>query len=295
MAIYHQQGIGDNRGLGCQIRLPYHRLDFGGLPDCSGTMAIPPEGTFEYVVVVPDRYGTVFSCVAQLRKPSAAARWAARLSFGRHAQDTPCARLVGPNPILHVGDAGPTPNPDPRNPATQRSRLTLTAAERQNASVAEASFILDQGVISALRPGDFLHTARTSCGRIGVSAIRSDQLVFAVEAITAVPLGCDFEARLPGDLVNEAKAVFRKRDSAFEFVEYPVEIGVLEQRHIRYRGRMKFGPFEVWVLHGHFGGIPGTDECVSVVRTGACPVVDANSSALFLDTDTLEMVRWTGN
>lgn len=242
---------------------------------------IPPQGTFEYVAVVPDRPGTGFSCVAQLRRP-----------LGTNAQDTARARLVGPTPLLQVVDAGATPNPGPRNPATLRTRLRLTAAERQNASVSEASFILDQGVISALRAGDLLHMARTSCGRIGVSAIRSEQLIFAVGAITAVPLGSDFQARVPDDLVREAEAVFRKRDSTFNFAEYPVEVRVLDERHIRYNGRMKLGPFEMWVLHGHYFGLPGRNECVSVVRTGACPVVDANSSALFLDTGTLEMVRW---
>jgi hypothetical protein len=239
------------------------------------------EGTFEYVAVVPDGSGTCFSCVAQLRSPP-----------GSHALDTARERLVGPTPLLDVSDAGPTPNPGPRNPATQRSRLKLTAAERRNASVAEASFVLDQGVISVLRPGDLLHMVRTACGGIGVSAIRSDQLIFAVGALSALPLGCDFQAGVPDDLVREAEAVFRQRDSAFEFAEYPVEVRVLDERHIRYDGRMKLGPFEVWVLHGHYFGVPGRNECVSVVRRGTCPVVDANSSALFLDTGTLEMVRW---
>jgi hypothetical protein len=242
-------------------------------------MSIPREGTFEYVAVVPDGSSTVFSCPAQLRKPA-----------GNEGPDT--TRLLGPSPRLHVSDAGATPNPGPRNPATQRSRLRLAASGKQYASVAELSFVLDRGVISALRGGDLLHMARTSCGRVGVSAIRSGQLIFAAGAVTAVPLGCDFEAQVPHDLVREAEAVFRKRDSGFQFAEYPVEIRVFKERHIRYNGRMNLGPFEVWVLHGHERGYPGRDECVSVVRTNSCPVVDANSSALFLDTDTLEMLRW---
>jgi len=255
-------------------------------------MVIPLQGTFEYVAVVPDQAGTGFSCQARLREPSAGARWAARLPFGKHAQDAPCARLVGPQPILHVGDAGPTPNPGPRNPATQRSRLTLTAAERQNATVAEASFLLDQGVISALRSGDFLHMARTGCGRIGVSAIRAKHLIFAAGAITHVPLGCDFEALTPMDLVSEAEAVFRKRETGFHLSEYPVEIRVSGDHRIMYRGRIGLGSFEVWILHGFCVGMPGTDECLSVVRKDACPVVDANTSARFLDSDHLEMARW---
>ena len=250
-------------------------------------MAIPLEGTFEYVAVIPDLRGMVFSCEAQLQR------------VVNDAQGSIRSRLVGPNPVLHVEDAGPTPNPNSRNPATQRCRLRLTAAERGHASFAEASFILDRGVISALHPKDLLHMVLTPCcGRIGVSAIRSDQLIFAVGAITHIPLGRDFEARMPWDLVHEAEAVFRKRDTEFRFawypVEYPVEIRVSGSGRIMYRGRVNLGSFEVWVLHGltHHMDRPGSDECVSVVRKGACPVVDANSSAIFLDSDALEVVAW---
>jgi hypothetical protein len=151
---------------------------------------------------------------------------------------------------------------------------------------------VDMGVISALCAGDLLHMARTSCGRIGVSAIRSEPLIFAVGAITAVPLGCDFEARVTYDLVEAAEALFRKRDTRFPFAEYPVEIRASEERHSKNGGRMRVGPFDVWILHGDYFGIPGTDACVSVARTGACPLVDANASALFLDTDVLEIVYW---
>jgi hypothetical protein len=242
-------------------------------------MVIPRQGTFQYVTVVPDRSSTVFSCPAQLSRPS-------------RNEGPDLTRLLGPTPQLSVSDAGAPSNPGPSNPATQRSRLRLTASGRQYATVAEVCFFLDRGVISALRAGDLLHMARTPCGRIGVSAIRSEQLIFAVGAITAVPLGSDFQAQFPHDLVREAEAVFRKRDSSFEFVEYPVEIRAVNERCIGYRGRRKLGPFEVWLLHGLYDGIPGTDACLSVVRTGACPVVDANTSALFLDTDALEMVRW---
>jgi hypothetical protein len=244
-------------------------------------MAIPPEGTFEYVAVVPDGSTTSFSCAARLRKPP-----------GSDGSDTARLRLLGPTPRLHVSEAGATPNPGPRNPATQRSRLRLISSEKTSATIAEASFFLDKGVISALRAGDLLHMARTSCGRIGVSAIRSEQLIFAVGAIGAVPLGSDFQARFPNDLVREAEAVFQKRDSGFEFAEYPVEIRAVDERYIGYGGRRKLGALEVWILHGHYNGTPGKDACLSVARTDACPVVGANISALFLDTDALEMIRW---
>ena len=94
-------------------------------------MALPLSSTFEYVAVIPDHAGATFSCDIQSR-PGTYDPLSAIPS-----------RLVGPTPRLHVEDAGPTPNPGPRTPASQRSRLRLVAAKRQNASVEETSFILD--------------------------------------------------------------------------------------------------------------------------------------------------------
>jgi hypothetical protein len=201
-------------------------------------------------------------------------------------------RLVGQNPHLHITNAGPTPNPSPSNPATQRSLLRLVASEGQKATMAEASVILDRGVIAALRSGDRLHIVRTGCGRIGISAVRDDQLIFAVGAITSVPLGRDFRACVPYQLMREAEAVFRKHDPEFEFREYPVEFQVGSEQRIFHRARIRLGDFEIYMLHGHYNDIPGTDPYISAVRVGACSVVDANTSALFLDTNHFSMVRW---
>jgi len=133
---------------------------------------------------------------------------------------------------------------------------------------------------------------RTGSGRIAVSAIRSNQLIFAVGAITQVPVGTNFEALVPTDLIREAEEVFRKRETRFHLSEYPIEVRAAGEQRVVYHGRFALGSFEVWVLHGFYFGLPGVDECLSVVQKGACPVVDANSSALFLDSDHLEMVRW---
>ena len=256
-------------------------------------MAKPLQGTFEYVAVVPDRAGTVFSCQARLQR---------QLGDLEHN-----SRLLGPSPLLQVEDAGPTPNPSASNPATDRSRLRLIAADRRHASIAEASFILDRGIISALHPGDLLHMVRTSCGRIGISAIRSNQLIFAAGAITQVPLGCNFEALIRTDLVSEDKSVLQRRETGFRprrglrrllwrwqgpLLQYPVEVRASGEQHLIIRGGIELGSFKVWVLHGFYCGMPGINECLSVAQKGACPVVDANTSALFLDSDHLEMVHW---
>ncbi len=203
-----------------------------------------------------------------------------------------CARLVGHSPQLTITDAGQTPDPGPRNPATLRSKVMLTADDCNDATVSQVSFLVDKGLISVLKPGDLLYLARTDCGRIGFSAIRNDLLIFAVGAITAVPLGRDFSAEIPIDLIRDAQRVFRKRDPRFELSDYPIEVRAGNERHILLGGRRKVSKFDLWVLHGHLVGIPGTNECVSVVRTDMCPAVGANSSALFLDTDRFHIVRW---
>jgi len=71
---------------------------------------------------------------------------------------------------------------------------------------------------------------RTSCGRIGVSAIRSNELILAAGAITHAPLGSDFEALTPLDLIREAEACFAKYETGFRFSD-PVEIRVLGAPH----------------------------------------------------------------
>jgi len=242
-------------------------------------MTIPPEGTFEYVAVVPDHQGTNFSCEVASDRTS---------SDGASAT----VRLVGQKPRLRVEDTGPPSHPRPANPAVDCSRLTLTANDKDLSTVAEVSFMLDRGVIAALRPQDHLHLARTGCGRIGISAIRSDQLIFAVGAITRVPLGCDLEARVPRDLVAEAEQVFQRRDAQFWFTEFPVEVRAPREGHIRFRGGFKIGAFQVVILHGECVGLPpGIDECIAVAREGMCPLGAARRSALFLDSDHLEIKR----
>lgn len=237
-------------------------------------------GTFDYVAMIPEG-GISVSFRAQLRQPI-------KLSGNKLAD----FRLVGHAPEVRITDLARPPNPGPSNPATSRSRVTLRALDREYAQDSEASFVLDRGLISALRPGDLLAMSRTGCGGVGVSAIRDSQLVFAVGVITAVPLGNDFVARFPYELVREAEAVFRKHDSTFEFVEYPLEIRAAGKTLIIYGGRVKVGDFELWIRHGYRKGIPGTDESVSIARAGACSIVDANSSVLFLEGEGLSMVKW---
>ncbi len=231
-------------------------------------MAIPPSGTFNYVAVVPQdiRDGAVECAVQSM--PSAGA-------------DT--TRLVGRAPTLRVTAAGLTPDAGPARPWVMRSRLTLEASGRRGATVAAVSFHVDQAIMGRLEPGDVIHLARTMCGGLGLSVIRHGELVVAVGAVTSVPLGGAVAARIPGALISEAQALFRRRDPLFEFRELPVEISVNDQVSLLFGGRRTMEPYSSHVLHGHLIGLPGQNECVSICRTGACPEDAATASAMLLD------------
>jgi hypothetical protein len=95
---------------------------------------IAPAGTFDYVVIVPEaRSEGGFECRAETRG-----------QVIRKGSDLKDSRLVGIFPLVRVTDAGPSSDPDLRPPWSlrKRSRVTLVATTRDQASVAEVSFSL---------------------------------------------------------------------------------------------------------------------------------------------------------
>jgi hypothetical protein len=251
-------------------------------------MTIGRAGTFEYVAIVPESAQDQAPWRVQLRTPI-------ELTGDARMDD----RLVGHSPTLETSEAGITPSPriSPRTgqvgPKVLRSRLTLTASTRNYAQVASAAFHVDRALTMALSPGDMLCLARTACGGLALSIIRNGQLVAAAGAVSAVPLGDFIHVRTPSDIIEEAEKVFRKHDTEFEFGHLPVEIRIREQTRLVYRGRPQLGSYDVFVEHGFYRGLPGTDECVAIAMKGACPSVVAIASAQLLDfPDALEMVRW---
>jgi hypothetical protein len=133
--------------------------------------------------------------------------------------------------------------------------------------------------------------SRTRCGGLGLSAIRDGQLIFAVGAVTSVPLGNGFEAAIPFDMVEKAEALFQGRDAEFEFHELPVELMSGQDCSITCRGRFKLRDCEVWVRHGFLRGMPGINESVSIAKLGSCSSCVANSSLELLVADKFEMVK----
>lgn len=236
-------------------------------------MAIPPSGTFDYVAIVPDNpQEQASSWCATLRKDSL---WTGE-------------RLVGSSPRLQITDAGiPTDTPPPTidgvvRPRVFRARISLTATERTHRFASRVSFHVDRGLASALRTGDELNLTRTACGGLAISVVRGDQLIAAAGAVGSVPLGRDVYAGVPMDLVEEATAVFQRRDPEFELCELPIEVRVRDEISVLFRGTHRINGYEVCMLHGFNRGIPGRDECVAIALKGACPDTAANASALLL-------------
>ena len=144
-----------------------------------------------------------------------------------------------------------------------------------------------------MRLGDEVHLSRTGSAGLGLSVIRGAELVVAVGAVTQVPLGRRVLVTIPMDLIASAKAVFRKRDPGFEFPELPIEVSVNSSRSILYRGRCTVEDYQVFVVHGFFAGVPGTDECGAIWRKGECPDVAAQASAMLMDLpDALSLSEW---
>jgi hypothetical protein len=134
--------------------------------------------------------------------------------------------------------------------------------------------------------------SRTPCGRLGLSIIRSGRLIAAAGALSAVPLGELVRVRIPSDTVRDAERAFRKSDPKFEFPHLPVEVRLGDDVRIMFRGRPRIQSYDVWVEHGFYRGIPGTDECVAIALAGSCPDTAAIASAQLLDSDAIEIRKW---
>ena len=243
---------------------------------------MPPCGTFDYVTTVPERPAGSLS------------EWEVRLRYPvkQTGSDISDRRLVGYAPRLRITDAGLTPDPGPRRPSVIRSLLTLTAASPKDATVSAISFHVDRDLISLLQPGDDLHMTRTRCAGLGLSIIRRGKLLAAVGAVTAVPLGDDFQAHLPFRLLEKASAVFAKADPEFEFDEMPIEFVHQKQRRILFRQSCQLGPYAVFMWHGFLTGMPGTNESAAICEASRQVPAFASLSAQLLEADPAGLTRW---
>jgi hypothetical protein len=148
-------------------------------------------------------------------------------------------------------------------------------------------------LMSRFKPGDILHMARTASGGLGLALLRENRLVFAVGAVSRVPLGDDVQAATPGALVREAASVFTKVDPEFEFRELPLQITIGGHSRILFRFGRELGHYAIWVEHGYLPCIePGEDECAAIFLKGACGRTPAIATAQLLNSGEIEVVRW---
>jgi len=249
-------------------------------------VVMPPSGTFDYVAIAPERpLDASHPWTVALREPLK--------STGDRLHDS---RLLGIAPTLEVRDAGLTPNAGFTHgvwrPEVMRTRLTLRASERERSTVSAASFFVDTSLVSRVRSGDLLYMVRTPCAGLALSVVRQGRLVAAVGAVTRIPLGDNVVARIPSDLITEAEAAFRTRDSAFELPELPIEFAVGGDTFVSLRSRRTLGGYHVSIQHGFYRGTPGIDESVAIADVALCPDTAANASAILLAADDIDMLQW---
>jgi hypothetical protein len=252
-------------------------------------MAIPPNGTFDYVGIMPVGDGPP---------------WTVPMETAVDRRDVRLPSLAGASPWLRIEEAGLTPNAGYARgvwrPSVLRARFSLTTDPSSRLTGTVGALHLDLALTRALKPGDTLHVSRTSAGGIGISVLRSGRLVVALGAVTSVPLGEHIVVRIPGDLIAEAEAVFKRRDPAFEFAEYPLEISVDSETpwelasfvaHSFSSGPERPSAYEIAVDHGPIRGIPGTDESALIFHRGLCSAPGAHASAQLLAADGLDLTH----
>ncbi len=244
---------------------------------------MPPAATFRYVLTVPERIGYEgFECGAELGEPIP--------STGSALGDD---RLVGLTPRVRVSDAGLTPNASPTRPWVMRSQITISAPAQERAGVREASFHVDKALTSLMKQGDQVHLSRTAGGCLGLSVLRAGELVVAVGAIAAVPLGETIQASYPADLIAGAAEVFRQRDPTFHFPEVPIEVTISGVSSILNLGERKVGAYSVHIAHGFKFGFPGVSESGAIFHEAMCPKTPALASAMLMAcSDALSVSLW---
>jgi hypothetical protein len=275
------------------------------MPGIGDVSMIPPSGTFDYLVIVPEarsaRSEGGFECRAETRSPV--------VRTGSNLEDS---RLVGISPQVRVTDAGPPSDPGLRPPWSlrKRSRITLVATAQDQASVGEASFYIDKTLTDCAKGGDQMYLLRDGGGGLGFSLIRRGKLVAAAGALIGVPLGNCVEVRIPQDLISTVESVFQKRDPDFEFLEQPVEIKIegLRERYgqslspppnpltdafISFGGIAIIGDYRVIVRHGPFNCPGGPAESISICDKTMFTHAAGEFAAMLLDgPDALSVSRW---
>ena len=226
---------------------------------------IPTSGTFHYAGVVPETRLDRESVKWQLEDQSGAPESDADLDFMCHS------RLFGLQPILRI----------------LGGRIIIESASRHRAGACCGKLELDEGLNDSLQSGDVFTIARTGTGDIGISVLRSGELIIAVGAVTAVTLG--------------DKVAVRSEDDGAEWASKDtwVEIAISGQTYqLRKNQEISVHEYRFSAVRcGNWDFDPGQFECLAISLEGACSheVIENSARLLARTNDALIQTRWSSD
>lgn len=216
-------------------------------------MAMPLCGTFHYCGTVPDdkadRESGAWRLQELLLPPSQSS------SDYDQLRDN---RLVGLQPTLRV----------------RGGEFVLTANRNDRAQVESATLSLSSTLADTFQGGDVLTLVRSNNASIGLSLLRSDVLVWAVGAVTIVPIGRVL--RISGGPKSSPSSAWPSKDTWLDVNGHGL------QTRLRDGDRVSAGDFVVSVVHACRDGIPGKYEIAAVSNTRVCTHGPAEHSARLL-------------
>jgi hypothetical protein len=177
-------------------------------------------------------------------------------------------RLVGLNPKIRFW----------------HDRLVIVASDQTNSSVRNVSFAIGDTVKLAARPGDRLYVTRTGSGGIGLYVLRGQELILAIGAVRALPLGSEVQMQIkpedsfPGDWATDNWLEFVIRNQSLT---------------LRERETSTIECYYIYVERTWIHGTPGSDECVSICLADDLRMrISAMRSAILIANTDLKMVSW---
>jgi len=221
-------------------------------------MAMPPCATFHYAGFVPDTRADRESGQWQLQDKSGA------FPSGKSWKPDPLRdnRLLGLQPRLRIVG----------------SQLVLEASGRHRAQICRASLELDELLIAGLQGADVVTLVRTGTADIGVSILRGAQLMVAVGAVTAIPLG-DSVAVQGGPEVDLSALGPKRCPRRDTWVDVSVSG---EVRRLQGGEETTIRNYRFSVVRCFEDGIPGTYESLAISLGVVCPHDAAMHSAELL-------------
>jgi len=243
-------------------------------PGAASRQMLPLEQTFDYVATVT-MSGKTWSC------------------HPRCLDRTSPPGLVGVSPVLDThaigllkGGGVISPLCDVIRPSVHATRVVLTAAPGVDSAASAASFCVDQTLVEGLRAGDVVHLTRTPRGGLGLSVVRSGELLFAIGAVSAVPLGPHLNVAIRRDRLARPLCDGRGPDLPW-----------LHPIHFTCPGCLPGKPrgYDIRVFYGAWPAPHDVDECVVITRDDMRPKEAATVSALLLAVpDALEVTSLAG-